>query len=295
MEYIWALWATQGGFGQALGWALKKKVLANKGINNTLGLVSYITAGLVFSVWWGIASNFSVPEITSRFVWASVVVCSLNVLAAWTAYKVLDQTALSKLLPFIALTSIPIVPIEYLIRGVFPTTLQLVGIVIVVLGAIVVGFKEKIGKDSLKVAKYFAVTLICYSITSPFMGVMVDESSSGLFSGAVMHLGIAFGFIPIVLYSKEKESIQALKISGEWKKNIFFMILTGVVIALLENGPINIALETAKASEVFALKRTMPFFALALGVWWFKERITFQHVIGTAFLVLGSVLVIWFR
>lgn len=198
-------------------------------------------------------------------------------------------------MPFISLTALAIVPIEYLLRGTVPTTYQLWGMIVVVLGAVVIAAKEKPTKESLAVAGYFTVTLICYSITSPLMGVAVSESGSGLFAAVAMHLGIAIGFIPLVIFSRESETVRELKKEGRWSRLFMWMVLAGIVIAVFENGPINVALETATASEVFALKRTMPFFALILGVLMFNEKITRRHVIGTALLVIGSIHIIWFR
>ena len=74
-----------------------------------------------------------------------------------------------------------------------------------------------------------------------------------------------------------------------------FLLASGAVIGLFEIGPSTVALLTAKASEVFALKRTMPFFALILGVVMFHEKVTKRHMIGTSLLVVGSMFVVWFR
>jgi|CXWL01.1.fsa_nt_gi drug/metabolite transporter (DMT)-like permease len=292
---MWIALSLLGAFGQALGWALKKKTLESKRVNNTLGLVSYTIAGLLLFFLWGIQSNFVIPAITSKFIFAALVVSLLNVLAAWAAYKALDQMGLSKLMPYIALTSLMIIPIEYVLRGVLPSNFQIMGMLLVVVGAIIFGAKEKLTKEALPAIKYFGITLICYSITSPFMAVMVDESSSGLFSGTVAHLGIALGFLFLVIFTNEIKSVKTLVNDGTWNKTLFFMLIAGAVIALLENGPINVALETANASEVFALKRTMPFFALILGVMMFKETITKRHILGAVFLVFGSMIVVWFR
>jgi drug/metabolite transporter (DMT)-like permease len=294
---IWAIYSILGGFGQAFGWALKKKALDNKGVNNLLGFISYITAGGLFFLLWGIQSDFVFPQITGRFVEASLAVVVLNVLALWTAYKALDKAALSKLLPFISLTALSIVPVEYLLRDVLPSALQIVGMAVVLVGAVISSAKERPDKAALSAAGYFAVTLICYSITSPYMSVMVNEVGNGLFSGAVSHLGIGLGFALILLHSRKMEfhAVRTLKTHGDWGITFFYMIASGAVIALLENGPVNLALEHANASEVFALKRTMPIFALVLGVLMFGEKVTPRHWAGTAFLVVGSALVILYR
>lgn len=48
----WIFLSLLSAFGQAFGWALKKKSLENKGVNNTLGLVSFLVAGSMLIVWF---------------------------------------------------------------------------------------------------------------------------------------------------------------------------------------------------------------------------------------------------
>ncbi len=290
----WIFLSLLSAFGQAFGWALKKKSLEKKGVNNTLGLVSFAVAGIALAVGYGMSGE-SVGHLSNRFFFASAMVIVLNVLAAWTAYRALDKAALSKLMPFISLTALLIVPLEYVVRGTLPTMMQIVGIAVVVAGAILFSAKEKLSREALAVTGYFAVTVVSYSFTSVFMGVAVAESGSGLFSAAVFHVGIAFGFLLLVLFTNERQTIRELRMSGQWSKVLGVMVLAGLVIAFLENGPATVALESAKASEVFAIKRVMPFFALVLGIMMFGEQVTRRHVIGTALLVSGSMLIVWFR
>ncbi|MFZ2187750.1 MAG: EamA family transporter [Candidatus Moraniibacteriota bacterium] len=291
----WALLSILGAFGQALSWGLKKKALDKSGVNNITGLVGYAVAGGTLVLLYLILEKGETVHLTTTFWIATFFIVALNVLAAWTGYRALDKGALSVLMPFMSLTALAIVPIEYLLRHTVPTTHQLWGMAIVVLGAIIVMAKEKPTKDALAMAGYFSVTLICYSVASPLMGVAVNESGSGLYAAAVAHLGIAFGFIPLVFFSRESETMRELKRQGRWSRLFLWMILAGITIAVFENGPINVALENATASEVFALKRTMPFFALILGTLMFHEKITRRHMLGTALLVVGSILIILFR
>lgn len=290
----WITLSLLSAFGQALGWALKKKTLDNQGINNTLGLVSFLVAGLILAVFWELSSE-TWPEITARFVWAALVIIVLNIVAVWTAYRALDKAALSQLMPFISLTALTIVPIEYLLRGVVPHALQIVGIAVVVIGTFAFTAQKRPTKESLTVAGYFAVTLLCYSITSSLAAVAVDESGSGLFSAAVFHLGIALGFVPLVIVTGERVALRTLQTKQKLGTVLLLMAVAGAVIALLENGPATVALQYASAAEVFSLKRTMPFFAMILGIFMFQEKVTLRHLVGTTLLVAGSILIVAFR
>ena len=208
----WALLSILGAFGQALSWGLKKKALSQSGINNITGFVGYAVAGVTLSFLFLFLRESGEVHLTTTFWVSMVFIVTLNVLATWTGYRAIDKGALSVLMPFISLTALAIVPIEYLLRGTVPTTYQLWGMVVVVLGTIVLAKKPT--KGSLAVAGYFAVTLACYSITSPLTGIAVNESGSGLFTSVVMHLGIALGFIPLILISRESDTVRALKQEG---------------------------------------------------------------------------------
>lgn len=294
MEWIWL--SLLAAFGQALGWALKKKALNNLGINSIIGLVSYAVAAITLMLLWLLFGTTD-PILTSRFWWAMIALITLNIIAVWAGFKAIDKSDLSALMPFMSLTAIAIVPIEYVLRGLLPNPLQMLGIVVIVIGAIIVATKKALSPNALMGAGYFALTLTCYSITSPLQGVTVTESGSGLFAAALFHIGIAIGFVPIVLLTREYQALTIIRNQSPklWPHILGWMITAGLATALLENGPINLALESSTASEVFALKRTMPFFALVLGVLMFKEQITRRQVMGTTLLIIGSVLIVWYR
>ncbi len=295
MAHTWIFLALLAAFGQALGWALKKKTLESKGVNNSLGVVSFLVAGLLLFFMFWVANGAVLPVLTTRFWQAALIVILTNILAVWMAYKALDRAPLSLLLPFIAVSSLGMIPVEYFARGVLPNGLQVAGIFFVVVGSVFFTAKEMPHRENLRAMAYFAVTVLCFSISSPYMGVAVDEVHSGLFAAAVFHLGISLGFVPLVFLAREGKALQRLQQQGLGPKLFGMMVASGCCIALLENGPATVALLSAKASEVFALKRLMPFFGLGLGVLMFNEKVTRHHILPTFLLVAGSALIVWFR
>lgn len=291
----WIFLSFLSAFGQAFGWALKKKLLENAGINNTLGGVSFFTAGVLLFLLWGVFNHWAVPSLSIRFWTASAVVIFTNIIALWTAYHALDRAPLSLLMPFTAVTTLAIIPIEYILSYTLPNALQVFGIILIILGALVLSVTRQPSKKIYSALGYFSVALLCYSLSPPFMAVSVKEVGNGLFAAAIFHFGIALGFLPLAFFAREYATIRHLHKDGRWIRILFLMIATGFAIALLENGPSTVALENAEASEVFALKRVMPFFALIFGIILFQEKITRKHIFGTTLLVFGSILVIWFR
>ena len=290
----WIFLSLLAAFGQALGWAIKKRTLENLGINNTLGFVSYAIASIVLYTML-IVSGDAPLTLTVKFWWATSGIIVLNVIALWTAYQALDKAALSTLMPYMALTALLIVPIEFVLRGILPSFEQIIGMSVVTVGAIIFARNQALKPGWMRTAKYFGTTLLCYSITSPLMGIAVSESGSGLFSALIAHIGIAIGFIPMLLIAKETHVLKGFREAGTLPYVLGLMVLAGLVTAFFENGPATVALETGSASEVFALKRVMPFFALVLGIMMFREHVGRRHIVGTLLLVSGSFLIVWFR
>lgn len=292
----WVILSILSAFGQALGWALKKRSLEGYGgLNNTLGFVSYLVAGVLLTLWWGFSTDWIVPPMDARFFWSVLAIVLLNIGAVWTAYRAIDQGMFSFLMPFIALTAVFIVPIEFALRGVVPNESQMAGIVILVAGAIAMTFKGFPQGITIRSVLYFSVTVLCYAFSSVFGSVAIQSSGDGIYSAALYHLGVAFGFMSMALFSREQAVLSRLRSDGPSSPVILPMVVVGVVIALLENGPSSLALEEANASEVFALKRTMPLFALILGAILFKEKVTRWHMLGIALLTLGSAIVVWYK
>lgn len=291
---MWIFLSLLAAFGQAFAWALKKRALTIEGVNNSIAAFSFLVAGILLSLVF-LFSNESLPALDASLWWATLWIVLANIVAVWAAYRALDKAAFSRLMPFVSVTALLIIPLEYLFRGTVPTLLQIVGMAVVVLGTFFFSQKTHPGKTNWVVVGYFSLTLLAYSLASTLMGVAVTASGSGLFTAAVLHIGIALGFLPLLLVTKEVSKLKALHLNGELNKLFPLLLLTGSVIAFLENGPATLALENASASEVFALKRTMPFFALILGFYMFHEKIEKKHIFATLLLVLGSFCIVYFR
>lgn len=290
----WIFLSLLAAFGQALAWALKKKTLETQNINNLLGALSFLVAGVALGLFW-LTLDRPWPNVTrAEFLIPIGVMITGNIMAVWAAYRALDKGSLSQLMPLMALTALLIVPIEYWLRGVTPTHGQLLGIVGIILGACLLqGLKRE--KMDPSIYLYFGITLLVYSLMPVVQAMTVDATRDGLFAAATIHLGIGIGFVPLMLLSRELPVFRS-RLSGiARRKVLWFALASGLVIGFLENGPATVALEQAAATEVFALKRTMPFFALVFGALLFREKITIRHILATVLLVAGSIGVVYYR
>lgn len=294
---MWIVYAFAGAFFQAVEMALKKRALQAKGENNVIAFVSFGFAGLLL---WGVyileSGHAWFPEkLSMEFFGAMVTLVILNVIAVIFLYKALDIGELSRLMPYMALTSFSLVVPPMLFLGEFPSLSVWWGIVVIFAGVVLmeqwtVAEEQAPGLTSHRQAlRYFLVTALCFTCAPTAMKITVRESD-GLFASFLSHLliGVAFGCVIAWKWRKGmKGVIAAIPI------HVLPVVFTvGAVIAAANTG-INLALETATVAEVFAIKRTMPIFAFLIGVTCFHERGQLRRrITATILMVAGSLLVI---
>lgn len=319
----WIIFAFFGAMFQAVEAGIKKKALQMQGMNNVIAVIAFMFAGIIFAIFYKIQSGglFSVHSLSSTF-WSAVFwMVLLNIIAVWFNYKAIDVAELSYLMPFMAVTSLSLIIPPMLLLDEYPTWMSLIGITIVVVGAVLMDWKFKktltvqeieTRKNNRKGILYFLVTAVCFTFTPGIMKMIVLDSGSVLFASYVVHILIGVGFIPLIFLIpasisvlnekglKEKRILsrketrhlilQNLK-SGVAVKFLLATILAGVAIAIA-NGSINHALQSATVANVFAIKRTMPLFAFLIGVFYFRERSNLtQKIIATLIMVAGAVIV----
>ena len=242
---IWVGLSLLAAFGQAFGWALKKRALVTQGINNILGATSFLVAGGTLFIFWLFLGR-QWPNIASEyFLVPLAVMVSGNIIAVWAAYRALEKGSFARLMPLMSFTALLVVPVEYYLRGLVPTKMQLLGAALIVAGALLFSSTKSFLKEKggWGVYGYFGLTLIIYSFMPVFQALMVETTKDGLFSAAIIHLSIGIGFIPLVIFSQEIKSLRGLIELGQYRKLLWFIVGSGLVIGFLENGPATIALE----------------------------------------------------
>ncbi|PID51890.1 MAG: hypothetical protein CR972_04825 [Candidatus Moraniibacteriota bacterium] len=289
---MWVLLSLCGALGQAVSMALKKKLLQVPRINNVIGFVSFLVAGIIFAfIQFSVEGSFWHPDLSLRFWYAMFWYAGLNVLAVYFMYKALDLMNFSVLTPFMALTSLSMIIPPAILLNEFPSGIALVGIIIVVIGSIIISKKKKgdNGKPTIRGIKYFLVTIGCYTIAPTATKISIAESSP-IFSSMVVHLLISLGFLLMIFLFREKNMLRRVIADS---KLLFIIVLAGVLI-VMENGCINIALKTGLVANVFAIKRVMPIFGLIIGLIFFKERLTRRIVLSAILMIIGAVLITLF-
>ncbi|EKD46411.1 MAG: Drug/Metabolite Transporter (DMT) Superfamily [uncultured bacterium] len=305
----WILFAFLGAMFQAVESAIKKKALQTKGMNNVVAFVAYLTAGISFALMYFLKDGtlLSANNLSGTFWGSLAFLVVLNIIGVWFAYKALDLAELSYLMPFMTLTSLSLIIPPMILLGEFPSRTSLLGIVVVVIGAISMEWKRgkhlsledlERNKNNRKGVLFFLGTALCYTFTPALAKVTIVESGSVLFASYVTHLLMAMGFVlwiffmPIVERKKESLKIIMQNLTGSGARNFLLAsIFAGIAIAI-SNGAINYALQFESVSSVFAIKRTMPLFAFMIGVFYFKEKRNLkQKIVATLIMVAGAIII----
>ncbi|MDD5396784.1 MAG: EamA family transporter [Candidatus Moranbacteria bacterium] len=319
----WIPFAFLGAIFQAVESGIKKKALQMQGMNNLIATIAFVFAGLLFAIFYVLdGGTLSLLQNLNQNFWMALFwMVALNIVAVWFNYKALDAAELSYLMPFMTLTSLSLIIPPMILLHEFPGMLSLVGIGVVVVGAVFMDWKFKKNfsdqekekhKNNRKGIMYFTMTALCYTFTPAIMKVVLVESGDVLFASSVVHILIGLGFIPLIFLmpatisvengdgAKEKKKLSRKETrelimtnlkSASARNFLIATLLAGTAIAI-SNGGINYALKFAAVANVFAIKRTMPLFAFLIGVFCFKERDNlWQKIIATAIMVVGAIII----
>jgi drug/metabolite transporter (DMT)-like permease len=122
---------------------------------------------------------------------------------------------------------------------------------------------------------------------------MAINESSGTFTALAMQLILGAAFVIFILLFRETKKIKRIFRNFQKNQRIKFLIalaIIGLTVAA-SNWTINVAMETAKVSYVFSIKRIMPLFAFLIGYFYFHERKNlWRKLIATGLMVTGAVL-----
>ncbi|MCI0564007.1 MAG: DMT family transporter, partial [Nitrososphaera sp.] len=168
---MWFWLSLSGAFFQAVQMAIKKKALQVGGMNNAIAFVTFLFAGVLFGAVLFLESGtleFSVRD-AERFWNGTLWTIALNAVAVYFLYRALEVAELSYLMPYMTLTSLTIAIPPIFLFHEFPSLQELIGIAVVVAGAIVMEKRSDAKREdnetrgeNRKGLLYFLVTALCY-------------------------------------------------------------------------------------------------------------------------------------
>lgn len=236
-----------------------------------------------------------VPEIKSGFYYFLIGTVLLNVIATILYFSALEIIDLSIADPIISFTPVFLILTSFIMLGELPTPVGVCGIILVVFGYYILNLKKddsgKYEKSIIKSFKnrgaiYMLVVAFIYSLSSNFDKLTV-KSSSPLFGSAMIYLSLGIVFIIFSIYKKKN-------IQVEFRNSIHKFLLIGF-FAAMSAVAINTALLMQIVPYTISLKRTSILFSVFMGVIFFKEKNIKEKILGSAIMLAGVILILFYK
>ncbi len=225
-----------------------------------------------------------------RGFWINVAIAlPMELLAAMMYNRSVQLAPLSLSIPYLAFTPAFLVILEWIFLSIQPSLQGIAGILLVSAGAFLLQM-ETISWGHFRAQKIFprekgpllmlAVAFI-FSVTTIFASNALKASSPMYFSSVYFAL-IALGLSPL-----------QFRVENGWKK-IFSQPKTLIPLGLAEASGFFmqfIAMQTANAAYVIAIKRLSLLISVVYGALFFKEEHLGARLLGAAIMALGAMLI----
>ncbi|MFA6304492.1 MAG: EamA family transporter [Patescibacteria group bacterium] len=249
-----------------------------------LGLLSLLTA---------LALNQFTLNLSSILL--AAVSGSIQALGIYLTLKAYAIEDFSLTLPFLYLTPIFIIPVEWLFFGNVPTTLAIIGIISIIIGAVFLSYTENKGRTGIwrfsLGSRLMMLVALLYSFAGPLDKLgLLQSSSLGYLSWLFIFTGLWLLLGGFWLARKElvkKEILTCLK--------KYWPIFLGLGLIIIISGWLMfIAYSTILVNYVISLKRAMFLIPILLGPLLFKEKNLLKRLPGAILMLLGAIIIIIF-
>jgi uncharacterized membrane protein len=278
--------------------ACKKYLLKErKELQNIIACSMFMVAGLTASSAYLATHGFQI-ETNPEFWYSIIPTGLLGALSMFFIYKALSVAELSHVMPFFSITTLFLVVPSMIFLKEIPSLPGLIGIAILVAGAVFMGYKkgeDSITKDNKKGLMYFLIALVLVIFIPIGLKLAINANTVGnpsAYTSFSYLLSVSLFFIPFIFVFKENRIFKAVMERTRGTKFSSIILLGGVTMAI-EFIAMNRAFELTDVAYVMAIKRTMPFFAFLIGYLIFKERADVKRkLLATTLMVAGTILII---
>lgn len=286
----WFVLALITAFLTAFSALLNKKAMVYWSAPLLILVSSVVVAVLLVSLSGG--CSLSKPY----FYCLPVSVC-LHICASILDLKALKTGELSEVFPLISLSPLFMFITSPLIGGEFPRLVTIPGILLIVVGAYLLNFKN--GSQGFwdplkalwvsKAARYMMGVALLWSIAGNIDKLGVLNSSPNIW-GASVKTGVAIYMLPAsLLHMNKTKRLGRLAPHGQTQKRYLYLLLIPLVMAL--NLFCNMkAYELTLAINVVSVKRLSCLFSVLLAWFFLKEKNIRQRMGAAVLMVIG---VLW--
>ncbi|MFZ2192828.1 MAG: DMT family transporter [Candidatus Moraniibacteriota bacterium] len=236
-----------------------------------------------------------IPEIKSGFYYFLAGTVALNFIATVLYLSALEIIDLSIADPIISFTPVFLILTSFIMLRELPTWGGVCGIILVVFGYYILNLKKdtdgRYEKSIIKSFKnrgvlYMLAVAFIYSLSSNLDKLTV-RSSNPFFGSAMIYLSLGVLFIIFSIYKKKN-------IQVEFRNNMHKFLLMGSFAAMSA-----IAINTAMLMQIvpytISLKRTSMLFSVLMGVIFFKEKNIKEKIAGSAIMLMGVILILFYK
>ncbi len=231
-----------------------------------------------------------IPEIGDKWLIALVPAAILNVAATVLFMKAIRYSDLSITVPMIAFTPLFMLLTSPLLVNEFPSSLGLVGVVIIVIGSYLLHSRGEgdacLGPlCALAVARGPRLMLLVsfiWSFTANIDKIGL-QASSPIFWAVTLHLSVALLLIPLVLIFSRHHLPQLRK---EAKNLVPIGVFMALTMALQMT-----AIQIYLVAYVIAIKRLSTLLSVFWGYLIFREKNIRQRLLGALIMIIGVFLI----
>lgn len=232
-----------------------------------------------------------IPIAEPRYLFAVFFGGLFSAFGGWALNAALHQSDVSVVGPLMTFTPGFAVLLEWLMTGLVPGPIGLLGLLILVIGAYVMSLEEHPTRwfspftrlSSDPGARLAMVASACFAAASVLGRVGIQLSDPLSFSVVV---AIVNPVILFAIFSLRRPGFHRELLTVQARRQIRPLLLLGALFALMRVTD-QIALSLTLASYAMAVKRTSGIFSVVLGRWLFLERHLLAKLLGATVMLAG--------
>ena len=285
---LWLALASGTALCEALKDATGKQAL--KSLDEYSVLLGFTSVGALLMAVLMLATE-GLPTLGPDFGLALLVGGGLNILAFTLYTRAIKIADLSLTVPLVTLTPLFLLVTSPIIVGEWPTGLDALGVLFLIVGSYLLNLKPSEGFTLAPLqalmtnpgSRMMLSVAFLWSITSNFDKVGTLNSSS-LFWGMSLFGTIAIGMVPFVMQRAWQKGTGA--VIGALRSQAPFVVLAGIFNAIGVSLQF-IALTMAPVAQVIAVKRMSALISVLFGYLLFGETGLRERFLGAAIMVSG--------
>ena len=281
---IWALFSIMAGLGDAVSFAIMKKLsdadIYVKLLFYNVMTLPFLLFGFLF---------YEIPRVSLGFYIVIIINSIVWIVATFLLMKSLETGDLSASIPILNFTPVFLLFISYLLLGEFPNFQGLVGILVVVAGSYILhissiksGYFEPIKSIFIGRGLSMFVVAFLFGITASLAKIGIQLSNPAYFM--FMHYLFVSLVLTILYFNKIRENKKQIK------ANFKYFLVMGIAVAFSEILA-GTAFKLTLVPYVISLKRTSIIFSVLIGYLFFREKHFKEAIIGSIIMFIGALLI----